>query len=362
MAATLRIRKIPQRMVYGILAAIVIAFLHISVFAISLSEYRASVQMARNGVKGLIDDAKTRTKSGERDTVFENRLIEDVRGNVPASQKIEWKGSSAETGNQWIHEKLDSFQAEKDSVKRLAILNEADERLAAILIKIDELEKPPVSGRTKDEDKKKLEEILGREEYKVPESKDESVFARWWREFTEWLESIFPKPKNLDVPNSGSGSLSFILQIIVYALVIGAIGFLIYKFVPGLFERYSGRVKTKKKDRVILGEHIAADESAESLFGEAERLAREGNLRGAIRKGYIALLCELSDRKIVGLAQHKTNRDYLRDVRSREELYHNMNGMTSSFERHWYGFQTAEERDWDEFRQSFRRATETAVS
>ena len=83
---------------------------------------------------------------------------------------------------------------------------------------------------------------------------------------------------------------------------------------------------------------------------EAERLAREGNLRQAIRKGYIALLCELSDRKLIGLAQHKTNRDYLRDVRRRHALYQNMSGLTDNFERHWYGFEKADEKDWEEFR------------
>jgi hypothetical protein len=78
-------------------------------------------------------------------------------------------------------------------------------------------------------------------------------------------------------------------------------------------------------------------------------------LRGAIRKGYIALLCELADRKVIGLSRHKTNRDYLRDVLGKNELYQNMNGLTSNFERHWYGFESAEEKDWEEFRNGYKR-------
>jgi hypothetical protein len=54
---------------------------------------------------------------------------------------------------------------------------------------------------------------------------------------------------------------------------------------------------SSKQERVILGERISAEETAQILFAEAEHLARQGNLRGAIRKGYIALLCDLSDRK-----------------------------------------------------------------
>ncbi|MCA1638274.1 MAG: DUF4129 domain-containing protein [Acidobacteria bacterium] len=80
-----------------------------------------------------------------------------------------------------------------------------------------------------------------------------------------------------------------------------------------------------------------------------------GNLRGAIRKGYIALLCELGDRKIIGLSRHKTNRDYLRDVSKRRELYENMNGLTNNFERHWYGFDVTQEKDWEEFRNRYKQ-------
>ena len=79
------------------------------------------------------------------------------------------------------------------------------------------------------------------------------------------------------------------------------------------------------------------------------------NLRGAIRKGYIALLCELSDRKLIGLARHKTNRDYLRDVRKRADLFENMNGMTLNFERNWYGLRPTDAQDWEDFKSSYQQ-------
>jgi hypothetical protein len=75
-----------------------------------------------------------------------------------------------------------------------------------------------------------------------------------------------------------------------------------------------------------------------------------GDLRGAIRKAYIAVLCELGDRKVIRLAQHKTNRDYLAGVRDRAELYGALRPLTHSFERHWYGFAPATPSDWDEYR------------
>jgi hypothetical protein len=92
------------------------------------------------------------------------------------------------------------------------------------------------------------------------------------------------------------------------------------------------------------------------LLGDADRLARDGDLRGAIRKGYIALLCDLSDRKIIGLAYNKTNRDYLRDVRSRRDLHPRMKTVTDAFERHWYGLQDSAEQDWARFREDYKEA------
>jgi hypothetical protein len=143
------------------------------------------------------------------------------------------------------------------------------------------------------------------------------------------------------------------LQILIYALVIGLIGFLLYKIAPFLTRRFESKQRKEKKHRVILGERIEADESASDLFGEAEQLARSGDLRAAIRKGYIALLCDLSDRKLIRLAHHKTNRDYLRDVRANEGLFDNVNGLTGSFERNWYGLRPANETDWEDFRSRY---------
>jgi Domain of unknown function (DUF4129) len=351
-----------RRIGIKVLPAIIVAFLNISVFAVTLAEYRAHLESASASVSALLSNARKTSQSDPRDLDLENSIVSDIRKNLPASEKVEWNGSSAETGNQWLYDNLAAFQSEKDQTKRIAILVEVDGRISALLGKVKELEKPPAEGRSKDEDKQKLGEILQREEYQPPSKEDESLFQRWFRQFMEWLESVFPRVQTPETSGTGFQSFGFVLQILLFAAILGGIGFLLYKFAPSLFGRFGGSVKRSKKDRVILGEHIAAEESAESLFGEAERLAREGNLRGAIRKGYIALLCELSDRKVIGLAQHKTNRDYLRDVRSRGELFQNMNGMTSSFERHWYGFQPAETSDWDEFRQRFRKAIETGPS
>jgi len=176
----------------------------------------------------------------------------------------------------------------------------------------------------------------------------------------DWLRDIFPRSNIAPVDAGGFQPLSVILQVVIYALVIGAVGFLIYKFAPAIAQRFRKRESQEKTSRVILGEHIDDMTSSTDLFSEAERLARNGDLRGAIRKGYVALLCDLADRKVIGLARHKTNRDYLRDVRQRSSLFERVKRATGSFERHWYGFRTPSPKDWEEFTEQYRAAVSEA--
>ena len=323
-------------------------------FAVSPAVYRASLGSAHLHVDQLLETV-AKAETGNRDVQRESYLIAQIRREIPETEKVEWPGGSVETANGWLFAELDAFQQEEDSTKRAVILTAINERLASITEKIEELQNPAVSEPTKDQDKQKLAEILRREEYQKPQVKEESMFQKWLREFMDWLARVFPSPAISPGTASGAGSLQFVLQILIYAVVIGLIGFLIYRFAPLLSRRFGGKTGRKKQDRVILGERIGMDELASDLFSEAELLAREGNLRAAIRKGYIALLCDLSDRKIIGLARHKTNRDYLRDVRRNARLFENMTGLTGNFERNWYGLRAAELADWEEFRTRYQQ-------
>jgi len=326
-----------------------------SISAKTLTEYRENIREAKVLIANLLysDAEDTSYRNLQK---LERGTVSELRSKLPVRETIEWENSSLETGNQWLADKLDKFEKESpDAPRRREILIEITERLDALERKINELENPSAATRAKDEDKRKLAEILRREEYQKPEEKQPSLFEKIYLWLMEWLAKMFPRP-NISPSATGFESLSFVLQMLLYALILGAIGFLIYRFAPFFANRFRTREKREKTERIILGERLSADETAQNLFAEAERLAREGNLRGAIRKGYVALLCELSDKKILGLSQHKTNRDYLKDVRQRNDLYINMSGLTNNYERHWYGSDDAEEKDWEEFRNDYRKA------
>lgn len=336
-----------------ILVLTIVIFLtcSVSAFAATLDDYHRRLDAARSDI---VDMRRVEDGSVQYDR-FRRQKLEDIRRSIPKTEHLEWPGGSIDTDNQWLHDGLSAYADEDNVEARKTVLFSIEERLAAISEKVGDLKKATGAERAKDEDKQKLAEILRREEYQKPEVKEESLFQKWWSAFWKWLEDLFPKPTIQPQTDTNFGSLRVVFQILIYAAVIGAVGFLLYRFFPHIAGRFGFKKKEKKKQRVILGERIGDDESADDLFSEAERLAREGQLRDAIRKGYIAVLCELSDRKIIGLARHKTNRDYLRDVKKRAGLLENMSGLTNAYESNWYGLRPSQNDDWEDFRSKYKQ-------
>ncbi len=312
--------------------------------AATLADYRGRVSAAESQVDVLLASDRV-----------DREAIAKINKLVPATETIDQAGARVETSNSWLAAELDRFANEKDSMERIAILTGIRERLEAILRSIDDLTKAQDVSSTKESEKDKLKNILSRPEFQKPEPKDESLFQKWMRAFEEWLDRVFPRPQVSPQSSPAMGSIRLWIQVLVFAVVIGLVAFIIWRFAPASLKR-SGRGREGHGDRIILGERVESHESASSLFAEAERLAREGELRAAIRKGYVALLIELADRKVLGLARHKTNRDYLRDVRSRARLFSTMSGLTLNFERNWYGLRPAEAIDWEEFRDGYQEA------
>ena len=337
---------------FAVILAAFFVLLVIPAFGISLQDHRSRSEIALDLAFQLEDSFR----DGVTDKQLLLKFLIHVREKFPVTEKIEWPGGTIESSNEWLRRQVDELEQLDDPIGRSQKMIEIRQYLSTIVFKLRELDQPSTDDRTKDEDKQKLAEILRREEYQKPPVAEESAFARWLREFWDWLEKQFPRP-NLP-SNSGSGmeALAFFLQVVFYIGLFALLALIIVKVAPLLFPKLKRTPKPKKKSRVILGEHIDADATAYDLFNDAERLAREGDLRGAIRKGYIALLCDLADRKVIGLARNKTNRDYVRDVRSRANLHPRMKSVTDTFERHWYGFQESDEHDWTQFRDEYKEA------
>ncbi len=321
----------------------------------TVSNYHARIEAALKNVTKLRMQQKE-LSDGDRSP---KESIAKILGLIPRRETIDLSGAAIETDNGWLHDGLTSILA-ADPAEGAAILLAVEERLTAVNEQLQSLDEITTAANSKDENKQKIAEILRRAEYQPPQEKGESLIQKWIREFTEWLASVFPRAPVLPDTASGEGTLKSALQVLVFVIVIGLIGFLVYKFAPMISYRLTGRRQKKRDDRVILGERISGEVSAVDLFSEAELLAAQGNLRGAIRKGYVSLLCDLSDRKLLRLARHKTNKDYLRDIRKDHTIFDNMLGLTGAFERNWYGLRTVEPADWEEFRLRYHETVKNA--
>lgn len=328
-----------------------IFFLASAAHAIPLSEYHQHIRQAVTALDTLAqsDENESATAYAARDV----ETVRRVRNLIPPAEAVESSGASLNVDNSWLHQELDDYAAEK-SKARYELLKRITERLKALDDRIAELEKPATgTSASKADESRRLEEILKRPEYAY-QVKQKNALTRLLERLLEWIRSWFPKPKPLSP--GGAGIVSRIMQWVVIILALGVLLYVLTLFLPRVFSNRRPQKKRKEKARIVLGETLEPDQSARDLLSEAEALARRGELRAAIRRAYIALLVELGDRKIISLAQHKTNRDYLRTMREIEPLYRNVKQLTDSFERHWYGLAQASESDWQAFRAAYNQA------
>jgi Domain of unknown function (DUF4129) len=274
-----------------------------------------------------------------------------VRELLPAKETVNLNGQTVAVNNAWLYNDLSDFEKSTKTSDRHDALARIAERLQSIHERLSELQSAAAQNDDKDAEKGKLAEILRRPEY-VRNPPQGNALEQLLERFLRWLSKLIPHPKPIQPGNSRL--VSSLAQIVVVAVCVGAIALLIWRYGPRLM-RNRRKKKKKGEARIVLGERLEPDQTAADLLAQAEKLAREGNLRAAIRKAYIALLCELGDRKIISLAQHKTNRDYLNAVRNKGSLYTSMRKLTNSFELHWYGFVPVGEADWNEFRTGYRK-------
>ncbi len=316
-----------------------------------LSEYHVHVQQAVSAL-----DTLAHSDEGETDEERTTRTTETltaVRNVLPATENVEWDETNFKVDNSWLHRELEKFERSPVAEQRNS-LRQITERLQALAHRLEEIAAAKsTAGTSKADANKRLGEILLRPEY-VRGRREVSALARLWRDLMKWIESFLPKPIQL-APGKAS-LLTTVAQIFVIVLALVVIAYAVKLFAPRVFRKRRTKKKDKRGPMIVLGEKLEPDQSSVDLLADAEALARRGELRAAIRKAYVALLVELGDRKILSLAQHKTNRDYLGTIRDVEPLYGNVKQLTESFERHWYGFAQATEADWIAFRTGYKQA------
>ncbi len=332
----------------------VVCFSVSNAVAVPLSDYHTAIELAVTGVESLLDEDDYENAADYE--VHFAKTIEGVRSHLPKNMQVELDRGTWNADNTWFHKALDDLlvAAPED---RSAKLTSLMEWLLALDDRVTDLQNAEKVDDHKGAAKQKLESILARPEYESS-AQGPSALTRLLREFIRWIQSWLPEGAG---PQQGrTGVFSYIVMGIVIAIaatIVVYVGSLLFK----RFKRpSSGRKQRKKREaRIVLGERLQPEQTSTDLLAEAEALARNGDLRAAIRKGYIALLVELGDRNVISLAQYKTNRDYLRSVSSLPQLHSPLKRLTETFERHWYGFAQTTPNDWQDFRAGYRDALQT---
>ena len=327
------------------------------VFAIPLTEYHASLEHILEDLQSLLEK-----EENEIDADFESRFTETVRAmrdELPKTQPVELDKETWNVDNSWFHTALDELEKAAPE-QRDARISRIIESLAAVDQRVNDLQEAEKVTYDKNAANERLKGILSRPEYATT-PRGQNALSRLLLDFIRWIQNLFPKPAQ-GQPGHGS-ALTAIVQFLVIGgallLIAYVVWLLLSRFKWRGFNKGAKKISNKREPRIVLGERLEPEETASDLLSEAEALARNGDLRGAIRKGYIALLVELGDRKLISLAQYKTNRDYLRSVSTDPQLHSRMKGLTDSFERHWYGFAQVTPTDWQEFRIGYRETLQT---
>ncbi|MGH9797295.1 MAG: DUF4129 domain-containing protein, partial [Candidatus Polarisedimenticolia bacterium] len=213
-----------------------------------------------------------------------------------------------------------------------------------------------------------IAEVIGRREFRwrlpreVPPASERSVVLRfldnvtdtiagWVRSAAEavgrlvrWLAEHFAPRGDLDLPWSGARrDYTTMVQWLLGGLLLLA---------GGLAGLALWRARRRRRGAVqaavaivpaALPEHESeADRAApDDWLARAQELLDRGDLRQAVRAIYLSVLSYLARSGLIGLARHKSNREYLAEVarrgRARPEAAALFSEAIALFDKTWYG-------------------------
>ena len=277
-----------------------------------------------------------------------------VKKSLSQYEEVEFNGQNLRVDNSWLHETLDAVieNVNGDSEQLRSMLIEIADRLQVLQSRI-RTETGDPNAELKNQSSK-LDSILARSEYRR-DQRQESLIKKWLRQIldkvVQFLSRFESKPRE-DNGKTGSKTITG-LRILIALFLLAALA----SGITYIFRRLLSRRNKVDADemREILGEEISIDLSPSDLLKNARELAVSGDFRSAIRRAYIALLCEMELKGKIKLERSRTNRDYLEEMSKDKALLGDFARMTWSFEQTWYGEKRATGEDFDKFLALYRR-------
>jgi len=170
-----------------------------------------------------------------------------------------------------------------------------------------------------------------------------------------WLGQALERLKNINIDQKQRenqrgpdlGALGQVLYYFIWAILIGAVLFLLYYLLRFL----DWRNALTRKAKAVLEE----DEPARTLdewLEYADKLVAEGKFREAVRALYLACLLKFDDSGIARFERGQTNWEHLRRIEASPNLPTGLDFRepTKRFDQVWYGFQVRGMSDVEEFR------------
>ncbi|HET9530942.1 MAG TPA: DUF4129 domain-containing protein [Blastocatellia bacterium] len=280
------------------------------------------------------------------DRQYSDEGVASIKELLPRSEEVKVESGTVVVDNSWLHTLLDEYKSENDPQQRLAILNEASGRLNALFEHLQTEEGEGEGPR------KKVQEILGRSEYREKgEDRLTALIKRIRTEILSFFQDLLTRIF-MAIQGAGTGASWLFRGLLIFVLVLAI----------ALAVRMAMRMERKKKKgrkRTVLGEEIEEGTTAHDLAEAAFAAARAGDFRLAVRRLYISLLYEMAEHNLVELEAGATNRDYLERVSRFSTLSSMMRYLTDRFEYFWYGMFSPTEEDFAAYSKTYESGLES---
>jgi hypothetical protein len=188
--------------------------------------------------------------------------------------------------------------------------------------------------------KSQFEEAL--EKYHQEEVKPKDFDVNAWKKAKEGLDYTIEKekeikPKNIKAPDTGFAIA--LIWFLKWFFIVGALGILVYLIAHFISEgNVFGRKSRRLADPSVEIDLLHIEENLQE--SEFDPLIRQAiatkQFALAIRLYYLASIKELSLSGKIQWKKDKTNREYVREMRS-HRLFEPFRNMTTIFEKIWYG-------------------------
>jgi len=312
-----------------------------SLAAASLLNYESRVVRATEQVKRIRTDA-----------VYEEEGISTIRSLLPHSEEVKVEGRTVTVDHRWLHDLLDSYEMERDKGRRLVYLHEVEDRLRALDKRLLNPQGFAVAETATSDPRGQVREILSRPQFQPRKQNPIAKFLKEvWNSIVGFLRDTLGAIMRIINGLVGGGGGGNLLAIIFIAALLLAAAY-------GAFRVLRGRAPRRKraKKRTVLGEEIEAGATALDLAEAAMAAAARGEFRRAMRGLYIALLYDMSERKLVELDDSATNREYLARVSRFNRLVAPMRYLTDRFDYFWYGMFPSTEADFSSYLARYKEA------